>query len=292
VPAAPRPSARAGRAEPVEARLLHIAPHYPVREPVTHVLLDRGREPDGLARGFTISVAVHVVLLAGLVIADWTATGRSTREDNLQPLMMISLGGAPGPASGGMTPMGGRPIQQTVPLSDAKRPEPVRPPAAKTPEMTVPEPAARPRPAPATPVRTAPEEARGRTPTRGAETRAGSAIAETGAQGLGFGLSTGGGGTGGQINVGDFCCPEYLKTMLDLIRRNWNDRQGVSAVAIVRFTIERDGTITDVTVQRSSGYPTLDLTAQRALLTTRQIPPLPSTFTPERLTVHLTFEYQ
>ena len=41
----------------------------------------------------------------------------------------------------------------------------------------------------------------------------GTAVAETGAQGQGFGLSSGGGGDGGYLDVANFCCPEYLATM-------------------------------------------------------------------------------
>ncbi len=42
---------------------------------------------------------------------------------------------------------------------------------------------------------------------------AGSAVA-TPARGHGLGLSTGGGGTGGKLDVGNFCCNEYLTTMI------------------------------------------------------------------------------
>ncbi len=67
----------------------------------------------------------------------------------------------------------------------------------------------------------APDEARGRTPTKGAQPAFGSAIADTGVRGQGFGLSTGGGraGTGSSLEIsGDFCCPEYLATMIARIR--------------------------------------------------------------------------
>ena len=135
-------------------------------------------------------------------------------------------------------------------------------------------------------------EARGRTPTRGAETREGSAIAETGGRGTGFGLSTGGGGTGGYLDVADFCCPEYLGTMLQLLQRNWASRQEVSGATMMKFTIQRDGRITDIALETSSGYAALDLSSQRALLLTRQLPPLPRPFGEDHLTVHLNFQYQ
>jgi outer membrane biosynthesis protein TonB len=46
-------------------------------------------------------------------------------------------------------------------------------------------------------------------------------------------------------------------------------------------------------VEKPSGYSALDLTAQRALMVTRQVPPLPAQYTEsDHLTVHLVFNYQ
>jgi outer membrane biosynthesis protein TonB len=50
--------------------------------------------------------------------------------------------------------------------------------------------------------------------------------------------------------------------------------------------------ITGVELERGSGYPGLDLTAQRALLNTRQVPELPAAYPNSTLTVHLNFNYQ
>jgi TonB family protein len=80
--------------------------------------------------------------------------------------------------------------------------------------------------------------------------------------------------------------------MLQLIQRNWNSKQSVDGQTQVRFTVQRDGRITEVAVEQPSGYFALDQTAQRALLLTRQLPPLPSQFTEPQLTVHLVFRYQ
>ena len=153
-------------------------------------------------------------------------------------------------------------------------------------------PSERARPAAKTPVKTAPPEATSRTPTRGAEPQEGSSVAETGARGVGFGLTTGGGGTGGYLDVGNFCCPEYLTTMLQLIQRNWTSKQQVAGQTIAKFTIQRDGRITNVEIERPSGFFALDQTAQRALLVTRQLPPLPGQYTENDLTVHLIFRYE
>jgi TonB family protein len=140
---------------------------------------------------------------------------------------------------------------------------------------------------------TKPSDAKGRTPVGGPELQEGTAIVETGAKGAGFGLSSGGGsGTGGYLDVGDFCCPEYLVIMQQLIRRNWNEKQQTGGEAMVKFTITRDGIITDVALERSSGFAALDLESQRALLLTRQLPALPAQFPDSKLTVHLRFQYQ
>src|SRR4029077_9109637 len=121
----------------------------------------------------------------------------------------------------------------------------------------------------------------------------GSAVADTGARGQGFGLSTGGGaGSGSYLDVGNFCCPDYLTTMIESIRRNWIHQTGVPGTVVVKFTINRDGSISDIVAEKSSGTPTLDLSAQRAVVVTRTLPPLPSQFTNPTLTVHLNFQFQ
>ena len=56
----------------------------------------------------------------------------------------------------------------------------------------------------------------------------GASAAETGGYGFGTGLSTGGGGASGYLDVGNFCCPDYLETMISRIQRNWESRQQVA----------------------------------------------------------------
>jgi protein TonB len=257
----------------------------------TATALALARHEDGLPRMIAVSALAHLVLI--LVFAVFADRVHRDADEQDRTVMTISLGGAPGPRSGGMTAMGGRPVQQVAPPAPTPpRPEPVKAPAEKPPAMVLPtkeKPA--PKPPGPTPAKPAPEPARNAAPTTGPELRAGNAVAQTGAQGIGFGLSTGGGGAGGDIDIGNFCCPEYLATMLDLIQRNWNSRQQVTGVSTIRFTVRRDGTITDVEVAKSSGYAVLDLAAQRAIATTR-LPPLPTAYTNDRLTIHLNFGYQ
>ena len=249
------------------------------------------RKEESLRSTLAVSLAAHALAVAAMLFgpASWlSGAGR----DAPTVAMSIRLGGPEGPGVGGRTPLGGRPIQQVLPLEEARRPQWIQPPAPAAPEMIVPVEEA-PRPEPETEIATAPDEARGRTPTRGPELLEGTAMADTGVDGIGIGLSGGGlGGGGGEISLSDFCCPQYLGTMLDLIRRQWDSNQQVPGVAVVRFTVERDGAITEVTMDRTSGYFALDMSAQRAILLTAQLPGLPAAFTEPNLTVRLAFEYR
>jgi protein TonB len=259
---------------------------------VTDILRDRMQTPAGLQKMVSLSMAVHLLLGAGLIAS---RGGFLARHDVPPTLMTISLSGSAGPENGGMTTLGGRPVQAVTPPEDAAKREAVRAPAAKTPEMTVPLPNAKPvKAAPSAAVKQAPDEARGRTPTRGKEPAFGSAIADTGVRGQGFGLSTGGGaGSGSMLEItGDFCCPEYLATMIARIRSAWNQNQGARGTSLIRFTINRDGSISNAAIFKPSGTVTLDNAALRAVLATRTLPPLPEAFPNPTLTMRLSFEYQ
>jgi TonB family protein len=257
---------------------------------VTDVLRDRMHEPSGLQTMVGVSVVVHAALIAAALIVPATLFPHASETP--ASVMTISLNGGEGPRNGGMTSIGGRPVQAVTP-PEAKR-EAVRPPAAKTPEMTIPLPKAKPAKTapPATPITQAPDEARGRTPTRGAVTSAGSAVAETSARGQGFGLSTGGGaGSDSTLDVANFCCPDYLIQMVDRIRSNWVQNAEVHGTNVVKFTIQRDGKIGDISLEKSSGYQNLDLNSQRALFVTKTLNALPAQFPNATLTVHLNFKY-
>jgi protein TonB len=259
---------------------------------VTDILRDRMHTPAGLQKMISVSIAVHLSVAALIVIG---RGGLFPRHDVPPTLMTISLSGSAGPENGGMTALGGRPVQAVTPPDEPPKREAVRAPAAKTPEMTMPLPNARTVKATTAPtVKQAPDEARGRTPTKGAQPAFGSAIADTGVRGQGFGLSTGGkAGTGSSLEItGDFCCPEYLATMIARIRSAWNQDQGARGISLIRFTIKRDGSITDATIFQPSGIVTLDNAALRAVRATRMLPPLPDAYPNPTLTLRLSFEYQ
>jgi TonB family protein len=95
-----------------------------------------------------------------------------------------------------------------------------------------------------------------------------------------------------QLDVANFCCPDYLTDMSARIQGNWDNKQGGPGSTVIRFTIARDGTIMMPQIERSSGFQVLDFNALRAVQLTARLPPLPAAYPNPTLGLHLTFEYQ
>lgn len=76
----------------------------------------------------------------------------------------------------------------------------------------------------------------------------------------------------------------YAQSMVSRIRINWYDnmppliRTGMKGVATIRFTIQRDGRITDVTLLTSSTVPPYDFAAKKAIELSSPLNPLPADF--------------
>jgi TonB family protein len=256
---------------------------------VSDILRDRMREPGGLKQTAVVSIALHAAAIAVIAVAPSVLPARNT----VPPIVMsISLGGTPGPRTGGQMMLGGKAIQAAQPSTEPKIARTALPAPRQEPAMVLPVPD--PRLKPRTPPKTtaASKDPKGTTGT-GAEARPGNTPVETGAKGLGFGLSSGGGGgAGGYLDVQNFCCPEYLEDMVNRIYARWNQQQQATGVVLMKYTIQRSGQITDIEVERPSGYPFLDIESQRALTNTQRLAPLPPAFPEDHLTVHLTFQYE
>jgi protein TonB len=259
-----------------------------MHEAVSDILAQRARVEDGMSRMVAVSLLAHGALLAGFALmpASWRSGSRPPET----ALMTISLGGASGPENTGMTTMSERPVQAVAPPEEKAVAE--TPPAAARPEMTEPDTV---RPAPARkPVERPVERSTARKPTTGEQIKTGDAQAKTGGAQIPFGglASGGGGGDGVRLDVQNFCCPDYIQTMVQRIRQSWNPNQGAGGEVWVKFTIRRDGMLTLVEVEKPSGQAMLDLESRRAVLMTRQLPPLPREFTEPHLTVHMAFNYR
>ncbi len=257
---------------------------------VTQILIDRSREADKVSRMVVLSLMAHGLLIAAVAFLP-PGWGASVKPDNTNS-MVISLGGAPGPRQG-MTSISNKPVQEAAP--SPTKPNEQAPPALAKPEMVEPLKTAKPQPKAVAKIEPKKEEAQlhGRTPTRGPEVKQGAARVETGGAATPFGgLATGGGGAGAAYtDFANFCCPEYLQTMVQVVQRNWQQQQGVDGTVIVKFTIQRNGQLTGIEVEKQS-VPFLNLAAQRAVVQTKQLPPLPAAFTGDQLTVHLVFQFK
>ncbi len=110
-----------------------------------------------------------------------------------------------------------------------------------------------------------------------------------------FGM-TGGGG----VNVGNNSpfgerYGAYAALIRDAVTRNWktsdvNPRLMTAPAVVVTFTIQRDGTVTNVSVSQKSGIEPLDISAQRAVLDSAPFQPLPAGFPRSQADVELRFE--
>jgi TonB family protein len=252
---------------------------------VSEVLIGRADKADGLSSMLGASAVAHFALVTMFVLVPAWWFGATNKPP--ETIMQISLGGPISEDKAGTTTLGGRAIQQATPVEPKKTVEPVRPPAAVTPEMTVP---TKLPPRKTEPNKVEAKDPKSTRPTKGAEVQKGSSVAETGGKGLGFGLSSGAGGTSGMLEVSNFCCPEYLSTMSSLIRSNWNSNLGAVGRTHLRFVIQKDGRITDITIEQSSGVEFMDSYARRALLLSK-LPPLPAAFSEAALAVHMYFDY-
>jgi TonB family protein len=258
-----------------------------MREAVDEVIALRAHDPRGFSRMVSVSMAIHVTAVTLLFLAPrlgWIEQKQPER------VLVISLGSA-GPREAGPTTIGGRPIDQVAP--EPKRPQVVQPAAAKPDVMQVPTKAVPPKATKAPPPKEQPKAPSTVTqpPTTGRQVTPGNSRAETGVRGIGTGLTIGGGGAGTDQLLSDFCCPGYLRDVENRIKARWNPAAPERGMVTVRFTVQRNGEVTGLTVVnggRSYLLERASLDPFRGL----QLPPLPPEYTPATLILQLPFEYK
>ncbi|HLH72064.1 MAG TPA: TonB family protein [Chloroflexota bacterium] len=88
----------------------------------------------------------------------------------------------------------------------------------------------------------------------------------------------------------------YVNAITRAISNNWLKSMVDSSVqkaprVYISFSIARDGTVSSVQVQQSSGIPSLDRSAQRAVLASSPLPALPGDYRGGSVSVNFYFEY-
>ena len=258
-----------------------------MRGAITDVIAARTHDDGGLGRLFSYSLATHLgIFLIFILMSVYWPSAKDVKANVIE----VSLGGSTGARTTGVAPISARRTEQAVP--DPPRPEPTKPaPPPKpdtmptpsrgaTPPEKIPEKAPTPAPTPPT---TAP-------PVTGRQVQAGTAAVETGATGMGQGLTqAGGGGTGGVVDLNTFD-PVWTGQMAEAIKKTWNNLQPETGWSEVLFIVAKDGTVIDRQIVGSSGSFLLDQEAKRAVGMAR-LPPLPRDFREPNLRVRLRFNY-
>lgn len=178
-------------------------------------------------------------------------------------------------------------VQPEPPRRRPRQTEPAaRPTQAPKKETPVPEPVETAVPEVEAPVQSSSEDAMA-APEQKSTPRPTPAPAPAGSAGLSVG------GTRDQQMPGipsDFHFGYYVQRMLALIETRWYKPVVPKETrALVRFTINRDGRVSRIELESSSGNSSFDRAALRALYAANPLPPLPPAYSKPSLTVHLTF---
>ncbi len=89
----------------------------------------------------------------------------------------------------------------------------------------------------------------------------------------------------------------YARVIKDKLNRNWKYPQKaylnlIEGNVFVRFTLDRKGTLLDVTVLRTSGFGILDDETLRAIRAAAPFPPFPGSVSVKRLNIKANFAYR
>jgi len=99
-----------------------------------------------------------------------------------------------------------------------------------------------------------------------------------------------------QIGLSNFPFTYYLQLIIDRVSNNWFTSlvdPGISGSfqATAHFKIYKNGQISELKIEESSGIKSLDLSALRAIQTSAPFPPLPGAYEDEYLGIYLIFEH-
>lgn len=260
---------------------------------VNGVLADRARRHgrNAEATSFLAALALHGLLLAVVLLAP-------RLKPPPPPLEFVPVQIIPAQALGVRRPAPPRRKTPPAPAAETPAPEETKPeaaplkpePADDVPQLPHPEPDPEsdrkkkdPKPKPPEPSR---EPEQGTSGTAPGET--GDQLGRRGGpRGNPLGTTAFGSEVGGLDNP-DFTYAYYLDRLLSLIDAQWQrPSMGSGVKAVIFFRIGRDGAMTDLQVEQSSGYNSFDLAALRAVQNAAPFPPLPRAYKHADLGVHL-----
>jgi TonB family protein len=98
-----------------------------------------------------------------------------------------------------------------------------------------------------------------------------------------------------QIDGGNFPFASYISRMRQKIATTWEvpaGTEGLERSAVVFFRVHRDGSVSNVEIEKSSTLQLFDRSCQRAVIEAAPLPPLPREYSDEFVAVHFSFVYQ
>ena len=245
-------------------------------DPVTRILVERERSRPRLMPWIVVAVLLH----AGAAAATYLAGKRAASNPIQLPSVSVRVVRQEAPS-------------RRPPSRDTRRPSTPVPQPSKPPATAVPKPST---------VATAPPvEVEAPKATTDAMRSTDSQItpvptpppsnADDDAGGGGRGLSVGGETSSGGSGIpSDFHFTYYVDRMLALIESRWyKPVVPVATRARVGFVILKDGRLEGIRLEESSGVPSFDRAALRAIYAANPLPPLPPAYGKPSLTVHLSF---
>jgi TonB family protein len=269
--------------------------------------MTRAAEQITFKKAVTFSLIAHLAVFILIIISPKLPTSSKREMIYYIPLNLVAPGGESGGRGGDGRPAGAKP-----PAAPAKR-ETLR--DLTTPQKAKPEPKSSLR----HPVEKPKKESQIKTQKKAVITKqepsspestkkeeTGGSAAEAGGEGtgMGTGLRIGGGGPGGGFGPGygpgtglsNFPYTYYLNIITERVSANWFTSLVDPGVpgnfqTIIFFRIQKNGQVTDLGIEQSSGLTPLDLSALRAVRVSAPFPPLPRDYDDTYLAIHLIFEH-
>ncbi|MGD8534311.1 MAG: energy transducer TonB [Candidatus Aminicenantes bacterium] len=139
------------------------------------------------------------------------------------------------------------------------------------------------------------DKAPGKGPGTGSGVRIGGGGSGTGGSGSGSGAGSGS-AFSSQIGLSNFPFTYYLQNIINRVSGNWFTSlvdPGItgSFQVTVHFRIQKNGQVSDLKVQETSGIRSLDMSALRAIQSSTPFPPLPRAYEEDYLGIYLIFEH-
>ena len=246
-------------------------------DPVSRLLVDRERSQPRLLPWIIVAVLLH----AGAAAATYLVGKRAAMRPIQLPVVAVKLV-RPQPPSR-------RPPSREQQRRSSPVPQATKAPATAVPKATSAPPTAPPS-KPEVEAPSASEDAMRSADSSStpAPTPPPSEPSSGGGPGLSVGESAAGGGVPGIPS--DFHFTYYVQRMLTLIESRWYKPAVAAGTRTrVRFVILKDGRVEGIQLEESSGMPSFDRAALRAMYAANPLPPLPPAYGKSSLTIHLSF---